>query len=204
MACKLVMWPEELNLNFALKGLVKDLRDYLFIAEQRVADVNHQRAREAWASHADRCRRELARRNKQAGGKVRHFPRLEARGERLVAQQNHGATVFAREFDGVDRRVETIFHRRRRDDDARRIAVAAKAGDVQIALLDAGRQARARTAALHIDDDQRHLGILHRPDILYFITLFDRWCKPPPAPSLKRRGFVSAWKQSDESPSRLC
>src|SRR5947208_4002322 len=92
MACKLVMWPEELNLNFALKGLVKDLRDYLFIAEQRVADVNHQRAREAWASHADRCRRELARRNKQAGGKVGGRSRS---GAKIAASRTNAARARA-------------------------------------------------------------------------------------------------------------
>jgi hypothetical protein len=54
--------------------------------------------------------------------------------------------------------VETIFHGRGGKNDARTVAVPAVDGLEKIALLDVRRQAGARPAALHIDDDDRDLG----------------------------------------------
>ena len=59
---------------------------------------------------------------------------------------------------GFDRDVETIFDCSCREDDARAVAVPAIDRLEQIALLDVGRQAGARSAALDIDDDERDLG----------------------------------------------
>ena len=53
--------------------------------------------------------------------------------------------------------VEAILHRRGRENDARAVAVPAVNRLVQIALLHIGREARARSAALHVDNDERHL-----------------------------------------------
>src|ERR1039458_8680265 len=61
---------------------------------------------------------------------------------------------------GVDKSygVKSIFDVGRRQHDAGRVAMAAEAGDVQIGLLDAGRQAGGRPAALDIHNHQRHFG----------------------------------------------
>ena len=67
---------------------------------------------------------------------VRLFKRLDARGDALVGEDKNGRAVFARNVDGLDRGVKTIFHARRREHDSRRIAVTAEAGDVQVGLLD--------------------------------------------------------------------
>ena len=87
-----LMWPDNFDLKFAVNGPVEGLRDYLSIAERHAANVNDQRAREAWASHADRCRRELVRRNKQAGGKVGGRSRS---GAKIAASRTNAARARA-------------------------------------------------------------------------------------------------------------
>ena len=54
--------------------------------------------------------------------------------------------------------VEALLDRRRRDDDVRRVARLREERGEQIGLLDLGRQSGARSAALHVDHDERHLG----------------------------------------------
>ena len=90
-------------------------------------------------------------------GQIRLVEGLDARGERRVAEDENRRAVFARDARGFDRDVEAILHRPGREHDARAVAVAAVDGLEEVALLDVGRQAGARAAALHIDDDERDL-----------------------------------------------
>src|SRR5204863_6164827 len=57
-----------------------------------------------------------------------------------------------------DRALETTCHARRREHDARAVAVTAEDRLMQIALLDVGRQTGARPAALNVANDDRDLG----------------------------------------------
>jgi len=81
---------------------------------------------------------------------------LDARGDALVGEQHDGRGVFAGDIHGFDRRVEAILDAGRCEHHAGTVAMAAEDGDVQVALLDAGRHPRARAAALHVDDDDWH------------------------------------------------
>ena len=82
---------------------------------------------------------------------------LDARRNRLVAQDDHRRAEFPRDVHRLDRRVEAVLDARRREHHARAVAVTAEDRDVQVALLLVRRHARARPAALHIDDHHRHL-----------------------------------------------
>jgi hypothetical protein len=81
--------------------------------------------------------------------------RFDARRDCLIAQDQYRHVIFSRDIDGFDGDIETILNARRREHDAGRIAVAAKAGNVQVGLLDAGRHAGGRSAALNIANHQR-------------------------------------------------
>ena len=70
---------------------------------------------------------------------IRLDKRLDTGGNPLVGQDDDRHAVLTRDVDGFYRHVKTILDIRRRQDDARRIAVAAETGDVQVGLLDVGR-----------------------------------------------------------------
>ena len=59
---------------------------------------------------------------------------------------------------GLDGHVEAVRRGTRREHRDRRLAVAPVQHLQQVGLLGLGRQAGRRTAALHVDDDQRKLG----------------------------------------------
>ena len=65
-------------------------------------------------------------------------------------KMNTGHVVFAGDVDRLDGGVKTILHAGRGEDDPRGVAVPAKAGDVQVGLLDAGGHAGGRPAALDV------------------------------------------------------
>ena len=106
---------------------------------------------------ASRARRKIEVRIDHQILQLRFVERLDPRRQRGVAQNKNRRAVFARDAGRLDRDVKTIFHRRGRKDDARAVAVPAENGLKEIALLDIRRQAGARSAALHIDNDERHL-----------------------------------------------
>ena len=87
---------------------------------------------------------------------VRFREGLDARGNGLVAQNEHRHVVFARDVDGFNGGVEAVLDIRRRHHHARRVAMAAEAGDVQVGLLDLRRHAGGRAAALDVHHHQRH------------------------------------------------
>jgi hypothetical protein len=89
---------------------------------------------------------------------IRFRKRFDARRDALVRQNDDGHAVLARQIHRLDRRVKTILHIRRGNDDPRGITMATKAGDVQVGLLDVGWHTRGRAAPLHIDNYQRHFG----------------------------------------------
>ena len=97
---------------------------------------------------------------------VRHQPRLGAVGDRAVGQQEHRRPVGHRDPDGLQRGVEAVAGRTRRDDRQRRLAVAAEHRLQQVGLLGLGGQARRRPAALHVDHQQRQLERHRQPDRL--------------------------------------
>ena len=106
---------------------------------------------------ASRARRKIQFRIDHQILQLRFVERFDPRRQRGVAQNENRRAVFARDARRFDRDVETIFHRRGRQHDARAVAVPAENRLKQIALLDVGRQAGARSAALHVDNDERHL-----------------------------------------------
>ena len=79
-------------------------------------------------------------------------------GQARVGQHDHDHVERLGDAPGGDDRVEAVLDRARRDDHLRGVAVAAEDRGEQIALLDLGRLAGARPAALHVDHDQRDLG----------------------------------------------
>ena len=89
---------------------------------------------------------------------VRHLPRLGPVGEVAVGQQEHRAHEPGGDPHGLDRHVEAVGRRLRGDDRHRALAVAAEHRLQQVGLLGLGRQAGARAAALHVDDDERQFG----------------------------------------------
>ena len=50
---------------------------------------------------------------------VRHFPGLKSRGQCLVGKDDHGRTVLTRQFRRLQRGVEAVLNRRRREHDSR-------------------------------------------------------------------------------------
>src|ERR1700716_2499680 len=90
-------------------------------------------------------------------GKIGFVERFDARGQRRVAQYQDRRAVLARDPRGFDRNVETIFHRRGGEDDARTVTVTPEDRLMQIALLDVGRQAGTGAAALNITNDDWNL-----------------------------------------------
>src|SRR5436190_7707601 len=89
---------------------------------------------------------------------MRFVEGLDARGQRRIAQDENGRAVFASDARGFDRDVKTIFHGGSGENDARAVAVPAVDRLEKIALLDVGREAGARPAALDINNNERHLG----------------------------------------------
>src|SRR5436190_18447860 len=89
---------------------------------------------------------------------MRFVEGLDARGQRRIAQDENGRAVFPGDARGFDRDVKTIFHGGRGENDARAVAVPAVDRLEKIALLDVGREAGARPAALDINNNERHLG----------------------------------------------
>ena len=85
-------------------------------------------------------------------------PRLGAVGEVAVGEQHHRGAVGDRDPDRLDRGVEAVAGRLRRDDRHRRLAVAAEHRLQQVGLLGLGRQPGRGAAALDVDDQQRQLG----------------------------------------------
>ena len=78
------------------------------------------------------------------------------RGSRRTAGST-GVRYVMRDPGRLDRGVEAVGRRARRDDRHRRLAVAAEHRLQQVGLLGLGRQAGRRAAALDVDDDQRQL-----------------------------------------------
>src|SRR5256886_4633976 len=89
--------------------------------------------------------------------KIGLVERFDTRGEGGVAQNKNWRTVFARDPGRFDRDVETIFHARCCEHNARAVAVTAENRLMQIALLNVCRQSRARAAALNVANDERNL-----------------------------------------------
>jgi hypothetical protein len=89
--------------------------------------------------------------------KVRFVKRLDARGQRGVAQNKNWRAVFARDPGRFDRDVKTIFYSRWSEHDARAVAMAAEDGLMQIALFNVCRKSGARAATLNIANDERDL-----------------------------------------------
>src|SRR6266581_5833505 len=87
--------------------------------------------------------------------KIGFVKRFDPRGERGVAQNKNWRAVFARDPGRFNRDVETIFHARCRQHDARTVAVTAVDRLMQIALHNVCRKPGARSAALNIADDER-------------------------------------------------
>ena len=83
---------------------------------------------------------------------------LDAGGECLVGEQEHGGRVRAGDADGLHREVEAVLDVLRGQDDARSVAVAAVDRLHQVGLLDVGGHPRGGAAALHVDNHDRHLG----------------------------------------------
>src|SRR5947199_9395059 len=84
-------------------------------------------------------------------GQIGLIERFDARGERGSAKNENGCAVFARDASRFNCDVKTIFHTRRGEHDPRAVAVTAKDGLMQIALLYVSGQACAGTAALNIE-----------------------------------------------------
>ncbi len=63
---------------------------------------------------------------------VRLLKGFNARGDGLVGEDDDRNAVFARDVDRLNRDVKAVFDIGRRQDNARRIAVAAEAGNVQV------------------------------------------------------------------------
>ena len=84
-------------------------------------------------------------------------PRLGAVGVVAVGEHDHRRAVLQRQPDTLERGVEAVARRLRGDDRQRRLAVAAVHREQQVGLLGLGRQPGRRTAALHVDEDQRQL-----------------------------------------------
>ena len=92
--------------------------------------------------------------------------RLHARREIRVAQHDDDRAERLGESARGDHRVEALLDRRRRDDDPRRVARLREERGEQIGLLDFCRESRARSAALHVDHDERRLRHDRRADEL--------------------------------------
>src|SRR6185436_20621997 len=73
---------------------------------------------------------------------IRLRERFDARGDRLVAQDNHRHVELAGEIDGLDGGVETILNIGRGEHDTRRVTVASETSLVQVRLFDTGGHAR--------------------------------------------------------------
>ena len=77
-------------------------------------------------------------------------PRLRAVGQVAVREQEHRRAVGDGDPDRLERGVEAVRRRARRDDRDRRLAVAAEHRLQQVGLLGLGRQAGRRAAALDV------------------------------------------------------
>ncbi len=138
-------------------------------------------------------------------------PRLGAVGEVAVGEQDHRRAVGRGDPGRLERGVEAVGRRARRDDRHRRLAVAAEHRLQQVGLLGLGRHAGRRAGALHVDDDQRQLEGDRQPDRLGL----QRQPRPgrrrdgqrrrrTPRRAPRRRAAISssAWKV--RTPNRLC
>src|SRR6266478_7249061 len=129
--------------------------------QKRIFSIEHPRpgrdvlrdALEVVGLEPGRTRREVRLWIDHQLGKIRFVERLDPGGQRSVAQNKNRRAVLARDAGGFNRDVKTIFHRRRGEDDARTVTVAAEDRLMQITLLDDGRQTGARTAALDVAND---------------------------------------------------
>ena len=95
----------------------------------------------------------------------RDLPRLGAGGEERVRQVDDRGHVLEGEPPGLDREVEALAGRGRRDDRHRRVAVAPEHDLEQVRLLVLRRHAGRGAGALDVDDDERQLdhdGEAHR------------------------------------------
>ena len=97
---------------------------------------------------------------------VRDPPRLRAVGHRAVGQHQHRRPVRHRDPHGLQRDVEAVTGRARREDRQRCLAVAAEHRLQQVGLLGLGGQPRRRAAALHVDHQERELEGDGEPDRL--------------------------------------
>ena len=88
---------------------------------------------------------------------VRDQPRLGAGGEERVRQVDDRRHVLQGEAPGLDREVEALAGRGRRDDRQRRVAVPAEHHLEQVGLLVLRRHAGRRAGPLDVDDDERQL-----------------------------------------------
>ena len=89
--------------------------------------------------------------------KLRLGEGLNAGRNALVAEQDHRGGELAGDVHRLDRGVEAVLNAARGDHHPGAVAMTAKGGDVEVGLLDVGRHPRGGTAALHINDHQRHL-----------------------------------------------
>ena len=85
-------------------------------------------------------------------------------GKAGVRQYHHHHVERLGDLARGDHRVEAVFDGRRRHDHLGCIAVAAEYGGQHVALLDLGRLARARPAALNVDHHQGDLAHDRKPD----------------------------------------
>ncbi len=97
---------------------------------------------------------------------VRDLPRLGAVREVGVRQEVDGRAIGERHAHRLDRGVEAVARRRRRDHRHRRFGVASEQDHQQVALLGLRRHPGRRAGALHVDDQQRQLERNRQPDRL--------------------------------------
>ena len=90
-------------------------------------------------------------------GEVRDRPRLGAGGEERVGEVDDRGHVLERDAGGLDREVEALAGRRRRDDRDGRVGVAPEHHLEQVGLLVLRRHPGRRAGALDVDDDERQL-----------------------------------------------
>ena len=94
-------------------------------------------------------------------------PRLGAVGDVAVGEEDHRACGTSSAMPHrLERGVEAVAGRPRGDDRQRRLAVAAVHREQEVGLLGLGGQSGRRTAALHVDDDQRQLEADGEPERL--------------------------------------
>ena len=95
---------------------------------------------------------------------LRQEPRLGAVREVRVGEEIDGRAVLERDPRGLDRRVEAVRRRARRDDRHRRLAVAPVHHHQQVTLLRLGRHPGRRPGALDVADQERQLEHDREPD----------------------------------------